>query len=51
LTFTDVNKIEASFIQILEGIYHPRLEYPDRAVEQPLDATPSAEPAAATSGN
>ncbi len=28
LTFNDIQKIKATFVQILEGIYHPRIEYP-----------------------
>lgn len=33
LTFRDLTTIEGAFIQILEGIYHPRVEYPP-AVQQ-----------------
>ncbi|CAN5737411.1 HDIG domain-containing protein [soil metagenome] len=51
LTFNDVNKIETSFIQILEGIYHPRLEYPKRAAGQEVETGPLTEAATVTSGN
>lgn len=34
LTFRDINLIEESFIQILEGIYHPRVEYPEEAARE-----------------
>jgi putative nucleotidyltransferase with HDIG domain len=48
LTFDDVRKIENSFIQILEGIYHPRIEYPERAPDRA--ATEGNVPAAASIG-
>lgn len=51
LTFRDLNTIESSFIQILEGIYHPRLEYPERVPESQQEAAAIAEPATATTGN
>ncbi|MEZ4571945.1 MAG: HDIG domain-containing protein [Thermomicrobiales bacterium] len=51
LTFSDVRKIESSFIQILEGIYHPRLEYPERASEQKVESGPLPEAATATGGS
>ena len=30
LTFRDLNAIEASFVTILAGYYHTRIEYPDQ---------------------
>ena len=30
LTFRDLNVIEASFVTILAGYYHTRIEYPDQ---------------------
>ncbi len=30
LTFKDLNKISQSFIQVLSGIYHSRIEYPEK---------------------
>lgn len=48
LTFNDVTKIEHSFIQILEGIYHPRIEYPERAADRV--SSEGAVPAAASIG-
>lgn len=43
LTFRDVQNIKSTFVQILEGIYHPRVEYPPSVdVEQrQLSAKPS----------
>ncbi len=51
LTFRDLNSIESSFIQILEGIYHPRLEYPERVTEAKADTGAAAATAAVTSAN
>ncbi len=51
LTFSDLKVIETSFIQILEGIYHPRLEYPERVPDRRQDEPAVAEPAAAPSAN
>ena len=48
LTFDDVRKIEQSFLQILEGIYHPRIEYPERAADR--RTSEGAVPAAASIG-
>jgi putative nucleotidyltransferase with HDIG domain len=51
LTFRDLRKVEASFIQILEGIYHPRLEYPERVTEGSSSTTTVTEPAAVASSD
>ena len=51
LTFNDLSKIESSFIQILEGIYHPRLEYPDRMTEETQVQPKVGDPASAISNN
>jgi putative nucleotidyltransferase with HDIG domain len=39
LTMRDIDAIRHAFVQLLEGIYHPRIEYP--AIPTP-DATPAA---------
>lgn len=42
LTLRDIDRIKATFVQVLDGIYHPRIDYPPaatppaRAVEPPL---------------
>ena len=33
LTYRDLTKIKESFVQILAGYYHSRIEYPDQAEE------------------
>lgn len=42
LTLRDIDEIRAAFVQILEGIYHPRIEYPATAKSAALDSTPAA---------
>ncbi len=51
LTFDDVRKIERSFIQILEGIYHPRVEYPERASEKRATEAAAEQAASPVSSN
>lgn len=34
LTISDLQKIENSFVRILTGIFHPRIEYPEEGKEQ-----------------
>jgi cyclic-di-AMP phosphodiesterase PgpH len=40
LTLRDIEEIRNSFVQILEGIYHPRVEYPASAAT-PVEAVPA----------
>ncbi len=42
LTLRDVDQIRTAFVQILEGIYHPRIEYPAAPKSTPVEplATP-----------
>lgn len=47
LTYTDVRTIEDSFVQILEGIYHPRIEYPVAMPARSPDA-PATSPVTAS---
>jgi hypothetical protein len=47
LTYTDVRTVENTFVQILEGIYHPRVEYPAQA-GTPTSETPSITPVPAS---
>ncbi len=35
LTFSDLTKIKESFLSVLSGIYHKRIEYPNRPTESP----------------
>jgi putative nucleotidyltransferase with HDIG domain len=51
LTFDEVRRIESSFLQILEGIYHPRIEYPERAIDRVATEPVIAEHAAAPTSN
>jgi hypothetical protein len=51
LTFDEVRRIESSFIQILEGIYHPRIEYPERVTDRGAGEAVIAEQVAATPSN
>lgn len=45
LTLQDLQKIKASFCAILSGMYHPRIEYPERLQKKEAPAAP-AEPVA-----
>lgn len=38
LTLRDLDQIRTSFVQILEGIYHPRVEYPASSTPKSVDA-------------
>ena len=51
LTFRDLHRIEKSFIQILEGIYHPRIEYPERVASDAQLSAQVGSPATAVSNN
>lgn len=46
LTLRDIMLIKRTFVQVLDGIYHPRIEYP--SVTEPR---PAAEPTPAPAGN
>ncbi len=35
LTFSDLTRIKESFLSVMSGIYHKRIEYPDQPVELP----------------
>jgi putative nucleotidyltransferase with HDIG domain len=50
LTFKDVDRIISSFIHVLNGIFHSRIEYPDNVLDDVeggnlLDASPGGKPA------
>lgn len=47
LTLRDIDRIKTTFVQVLDGIYHPRIEYPSA---RPPVAKPAEEPAAVASG-
>jgi membrane-associated HD superfamily phosphohydrolase len=42
LTLRDLDEIRSAFVQILEGIYHPRVEYPATVKPAPIDPTPAS---------
>jgi cyclic-di-AMP phosphodiesterase PgpH len=42
LTLRDIDAIRMSFVQILEGIYHPRVEYPVSSTTVQADPVPTA---------
>jgi len=44
LTLRDIERIKATFVQVLDGIYHPRIDYPPAPKPKPAE-----EPAAAGS--
>lgn len=46
LTFRDISEIEEAFIQILEGIYHPRVEYPASVDPERTSGIPEPAPSA-----
>ena len=41
LTLRDLKKIKETFIKVLEGVYHPRIKYPEECVRHPEDASAS----------
>jgi putative nucleotidyltransferase with HDIG domain len=44
LTISDLNKIRTAFVDILQGVHHPRIKYPDQIkAESPESAQPQAE--------
>ncbi|HET8628890.1 MAG TPA: HDIG domain-containing protein [Thermomicrobiales bacterium] len=55
LTLRDITLIKRTFVQVLDGIYHPRIEYPqaprqEGAARRPDGAEPAPAPAAALEG-
>ncbi len=42
LTLRDLEKIKETFIKVLEGVYHPRIKYPEK--EEPGDASAEGGP-------
>ncbi len=43
LTFSDLTTIKESFLSVLSGIYHKRIEYPDHPAETPEPEKPSSD--------
>lgn len=41
LTLREIEKIRRTFVQMLEGVYHPRVEYPSAAEPSTQTATPA----------
>lgn len=41
LTLRDIDEIRTAFVQILEGIYHPRVEYPAILKPSAIDPAPA----------
>jgi putative nucleotidyltransferase with HDIG domain len=42
LTMRDLDRCRAAFVEVLQGIFHPRTKYPDQAVEELAPANPAA---------
>lgn len=45
LTLKEIDQIRRTFIQMLEGVYHPRVEYPAAAAPSTTPTTPAPSPA------
>jgi membrane-associated HD superfamily phosphohydrolase len=45
LTMRDLDRCRAAFVEVLQGIFHPRTKYPGQAVEELAPASPAALPA------
>jgi putative nucleotidyltransferase with HDIG domain len=45
LTIRDLDRCRAAFVEVLQGIFHPRTKYPGQAVEELAPASPAALPA------
>jgi hypothetical protein len=39
LTLRDLDKIREAFTNILQGVFHPRIKYPEGALKEPEPAT------------
>lgn len=51
LTFKDLDKVAESYVHILTGIFHKRIEYPDKVPPKPaMEDAPAQPPAAAPEG-
>ena len=37
LTLRDIDRIKRTFVQVLDGIYHPRIEYPPAPSPAPAE--------------
>ncbi len=46
LTLRDLSRIEDAFVQVLMGVYHSRIEYPEEKETQPQSENEAKEPAA-----
>ncbi len=44
LTLKQIEQIRSAFVSILEGIYHPRVEYPELKVPRPQPKAPAQSP-------
>jgi putative nucleotidyltransferase with HDIG domain len=42
LTMRDLDRCRAAFVEVLQGIFHPRVKYPGQAVEELAPANPAA---------
>ena len=50
LTFSDLQKVRAVFLQVLQGVHHPRIVYPDPVkIDRTRDGAPDTAPGAAAS--
>ena len=49
LTFSDLDKICSTFVTVLTGVFHERIEYPEISIppRKPVEEEPPAEEAAA----
>ncbi len=48
LTFSDLQKVRAVFLQVLQGVHHPRIVYPDPVkIDRTRDGAPDTAPGAA----
>ena len=48
LTLKQIEEVRRAFISVLEGIYHPRVEYPELRVPRPHAQTPAKSPVEAS---
>ncbi|MHB1416475.1 MAG: hypothetical protein ACYC1C_14605, partial [Chloroflexota bacterium] len=45
LSLRDLDKIKEAFVSVMQGIFHPRVKYPDSEIEAPPAAIPGTPPA------
>lgn len=50
LTFRDLQTIREIFLQVLQGVHHPRVKYPEPPTPEDRQRNENGEPAAATNG-